>query len=1106
MAQAAPGWTRRAHAPRLRWLQMLPPLLLLLLLPGVPALPPPPTKSGGPNVNVKAEQNGESCGASDPHHKDRYFGAEIHACGRLLSTNCSVTYEPMKCPPSCPFIAPNHAFACLFSCAQANKCWEGNPDRPFADKKMKSCMPCGIYGCRYCDTTTTCIECHDDFVLKTSEDGTHQCVFWMDKDGMFEMISMALAVLVGTLIVLGVIWGCCCGGHPEADVNAYAIFRARRHRHMCKTLWWQLSNKRSAVDWVNPGFNVHKKNICGVGLALFYNSVLFTILFSLIVFSVTYMVYERSGVQAALSNFDEEPSDLYWNGLVPRTGAPSVVVSRLYVCAGEDQAHLKDTIAEFATANFYGMGVLWLILFCVLFVFAKQQKVRAAVFNSQNATMADYALRVTGLPKDLVDEADLREWLEGVFRKACPGKFSRPPEVEDGGKLTGDVLKDRNDTPIEVFGVSICYDYLRDWGPVDDILMNMNMRLEVEDAKEANASPVVPEKYRRHLTAKHIGGEEYIQEQVKKDREQVRKWFEGSADERLKTNGEAFCVFNWHDDLERVLEVWEGRETDNTLKGLTHPKNPDELIQLHVVYSEPPSVNWQFLGTPLTVKAVVKGFAWIACLILFILLGILFPYWRGILKPYGRLGSVATGTKTAIMGQLIGGLNTIVQIQIWMTSFNVGFHRRENMDRMILACNVILQFLNIGFSILVTFWQAYNLETDPHPMRDFVSLYDLEPIATENRVAEGTFMMMMPGFFFVGNVVMLIMAGVWPWIFNNFLAKVIYVWRAMPWPVLKVLRVVLPWAPDDLGHYPHWRAERALEPMEIQIGDYANLIVIPSVCMTSLFAMSPYTSRIFKWMLVWAAVYYFFLRYLHLRFCKKCYYTSNNVDNCVNILWGIPLSIVAAAWCQWGCRAEILFPSLRYETKFAMVCLTFGASFGIWTAAYLFGVKPWRDDLMMPEEEELNVLEVKENLFYSWFNCNPVFVLKCAFLWHDDEGNEVASKRKQHPIACGEDPTKVRFYQIGKEYLFLKPERQHLAFPAHWNKGWPGGALEFETYLEMALDAVTDLFAKLCKPRETRVMDDKGDFVLAKQLLDDGCDGCLPNAASKRSLLAASTP
>jgi len=53
--------------------------------------------------------------------------------------------------------------------------------------------------------------------------------------------------------------------------------------------------------------------------------------------------------------------------------------------------------------------------------------------------------------------------------------------------------------------------------------------------------------------------------------------------------------------------------------------------------------------------------------------------------------------------------------------------------------------------------------------------------------------------------------------------------------------------------------------------------------------------------------------------------------------------------------------------------------------------------------------------------------------------------RGGHPLACGEDSRQVRFFQTGKEYLFVRPERQSLV-----QRGLVD-SLEFETYLEYVL-------------------------------------------------------
>merc|ERR1712187_441810 len=48
----------------------------------------------------------------------------------------------------------------------------------------------------------------------------------------------------------------------------------------------------------------------------------------------------------------------------------------------------------------------------------------------------------------------------------------------------------------------------------------------------------------------------------------------------------------------------------------------------------------------------------------------------------------------------------------------------------------------------------------------------------------------------------------------------------------------------------------------------------------------------------------------------------------------------------------------------------------------------------------------------------------------------------------GEDPQEVRYFEIGKQYLLLRPERQYLVDKGHWKYK---DVLEFETYFEEIL-------------------------------------------------------
>lgn len=58
------------------------------------------------------------------------------------------------------------------------------------------------------------------------------------------------------------------------------------------------------------------------------------------------------------------------------------------------------------------------------------------------------------------------------------------------------------------------------------------------------------------------------------------------------------------------------------------------------------------------------------------------------------------------------------------------------------------------------------------------------------------------------------------------MAKIIYVWRALPDCLLWVLKLILPWAPDDLEVYPRFNAEKAIEAPEMGVAwDYAAFII-----------------------------------------------------------------------------------------------------------------------------------------------------------------------------------------------------------------------------------------------------------------------------------------
>jgi len=160
------------------------------------------------------------------------------------------------------------------------------------------------------------------------------------------------------------------------------------------------------------------------------------------------------------------------------------------------------------------------------------------------------------------------------------------------------------------------------------------------------------------------------------------------------------------------------------------------------------------------------------------------------------------------------------------------------------------------------------------------------------------------------------------------------------------------------------------------------MIVSPTVCFCMLFFVSPFVWKTFAMMFLSTCFYYLYCRYLHLRFCKPAYYTTNRLDTMVNHLWGVPLSVVAAACCTWGIRSGLLAEGSSQPVQFALIGGAFCASLVLWLLSYRLLLNPWAQK----DVEELSTAtfeDVKADLLYTWFNCNPVYTLKCEYYLRD---------------------------------------------------------------------------------------------------------------------------
>jgi len=232
-------------------------------------------------------------------------------------------------------------------------------------------------------------------------------------------------------------------------------------------------------------------------------------------------------------------------------------------------------------------------------------------------------------------------------------------------------------------------------------------------------------------------------------------------------------------------------------------------------------------------------------------------------------------------------------------------------------------------------------------------------------------------------------------------------------------------------------AERYLEPLPMGLPwDYQGHVTLPFCCCLTLFIMSPSMWWTQVYLCVWCVFFYGFQRVMHLRICKKMFFTSNKLDCLVLYLgWGLLLAELAACHAYWRVR--------RWEWPWWSIPIAVVASYILYWSLlrFLVGVQlfPGEAPPLVPQEgtqaRSGQLQKLCQEVCYNWLNVNPVYVLKSQYC---------------EDILGGMEP--VAFYDAGKEYLQLasgglpgpvQPQRQGKHW-ARWTSMDRGIALELE--------------------------------------------------------------
>eukprot|EP00929_Paragymnodinium_shiwhaense_P060251 TRINITY_DN30111_c0_g2_i1.p1 TRINITY_DN30111_c0_g2~~TRINITY_DN30111_c0_g2_i1.p1 ORF type:complete len:1088 (-),score=144.03 TRINITY_DN30111_c0_g2_i1:125-3388(-) len=931
----------------------------------------------------------------------KHHGYHSGSCDVDMFTNCGGDFDQVKsqCPSSCPYLAPSATHTCVFSCISAthgDHCADVSPQLAFANPGTHHCEVCDVFACKVCDRKDRCVECHHGFSL--AEAGSH-CNLIIDEVTNMSAILLGVILAVVFLLIFAAFYGGCKQRRPNALEAIKALRLGRRHRHLCKLHKLPEDDATMPSEWNHSLFtNVHKKFICGVGLALFYNAYLFHMLVASVCLLGTWYVKSRSDFLQDLENFDIDETNR----------------SDLSTCPTAFDRDFRQDMAKYSYDMFLMLSCVYALVFLGSVVYAWFQKQHAAWFNSCNSTMSDYALSVQGVPVDEVDEVLLAEKCSKIFQAVAPD--------------------------IEVVGVSVGYDYVDRWGVVDDMVSRMLTRADI-DAGAYPRDVLVTET----ITPAASGARSVerdlplLADQEDKDKAVVRSWFQGSKEERMNGSGSLFCVFRLKEHKRALLRMLLSHG-----KVFDWPTEGGQTVQVNVqpVYAEPPSVLWMHLG--------VTGFEFYRRLLMSAFKVILMVSVYGLvqfgfighmlMKPYGSVGASAQGWVMTAAGVVLGQCNGILGGQIWGASFTLGFHRKDKMDEFIFFACSSLYIINTAYS-------AYSMlfmiaEPTGVTREEFFEGSSITSMNVNIMMQQNLYSMMMPGIFFMPLLLNQVMSSLIPLFWNTFLASVIYVWGALPDALLSLLRPILPWAPNSVHIYPARRAEKGFEQPDVSLPwEYPNNNIIPSLCFLSLTVVSPFVMQMFIGYLAWSIFAYCWMRWIHLRCNRMMYYTTHRLDVKVNYSWGFPLSLLGAVWAHWAWRADVLAPYFAYWQS---IFLAFFFNLVLWVIVYSC-MNPNDVEMDLPEAE-VRFEETQKRTLYDWFNTNPVYSLKrkfCPELVKDSKLLSTANGGRDHAV----------HFEMGKEYLLMNKQVCDKWLNMANHSDW----MEMETYTDKILNCLEQI-------------------------------------------------
>eukprot|EP00416_Gambierdiscus_australes_P015765 CAMPEP_0171077984 /NCGR_PEP_ID=MMETSP0766_2-20121228/14369_1 /TAXON_ID=439317 /ORGANISM="Gambierdiscus australes, Strain CAWD 149" /LENGTH=953 /DNA_ID=CAMNT_0011535079 /DNA_START=67 /DNA_END=2925 /DNA_ORIENTATION=+ len=881
------------------------------------------------------------------HATDEHQRHVAWANGTVAECRVTLRMHPneVECPQACPFLRREPTGICEFKCVAKGECNADDPHASFADPEKMRCGPCFAIACEQCGASaSTCARCHENFKLVNGECLSRYAPFW----------NFAYSVL-GLLVTFAVVYVIILALRPMA--NRTILEHALRFRSSSKT-----RDETDGKLWPLLWTNVRNEYICGIGVILHFRWQLAIIAWSafvLTVLGVLAMVYrKRPSLQKHGDTLDLEGFDVCNSGVQ------------------KQEADLQDL----EVAYFYAILVIYLASTAASIAFAAWQRRWANMTSLRMTTMQDFVLQVKGLPKQPGSEpveTDLKDFFQEAF----------------------------SEVGVEVIGVSVCWDYRKDAGRVEQTavrdLDDDEFQWEVAvglvySTRTVERSPRTH--FQRSLPGtiqccgnwafdpymRYVDGLLGVKERRDGPEDRVSSPRELTQIlEKMTASGYAYVVFNTEEQRDKALEFAERYP-------IRYPQGAKSWCQFELSFKtddiEPDIVLWSNYGVGDTsvVTGICKGICYIILSVVVLDIFFYFPYVTYIMRCAEIKGtSQGELVQSTLLGLLICICNQLIYLVIGHVADSCGFKTKDSHQRFYVLAYTAAVFGNTVIDLFTVVLIAQGYSVDQALEMQIAS----DSVMSTQAIAENF------------SLQMSLYLQIWAYIFPSCL--------------------LLPFLLEPLAHLGLYflnvwfvrsrrvsalDAEALLQCPPFDLARYGDILVNAMLCVS----LCAFTYRdlwtIFGCLLVSLVWIYSYDRYRLLRLCTRSSFVSQKLSHLAQWLSALPCAILSATMAFRVHAASVHHADDPLVTIFgrvedagmsvfgilnraAIVCAMLFAAIAhlVFHFAALHWLVPHFSTVECAHDMTVPYGLIASSHPCNWFNANPVFCLRSKYFYKHEQ-------------------------------------------------------------------------------------------------------------------------